>query len=407
MCGRPADGSIPSPDATVTKVENAIGCGKPGLERLSLKTLTPLRPGFGTRGASVTLWANYVQLVATPTLTLYRYALSLTPSATGRKLAHIMRLLLQSPELAQFQQDMVSDFKSTCVSRRILPKDDMTIPIVYRSEGEDEPRAGAPTYQVRIQYTNTLSVGELVNYLTSTDMASSCDNKQSLIQAFNIFLNHHAKTTDGIGTIGSARSFSLHPNAPQLDLGGGLTAIRGFFASVRAATCRILVNVNVSNAAFYNSGPLDQLMQVYEAQGRGGQNKTKLASFLKRVRIRTTHLKEKKSRAGEVIHRIKSITGLATLNDGNGLAHPPRVSGFGAGPKGVEFWLESAATKSGAVPGADAGPSQPKKKGGKGGRGGAAPAASSSGGRYISVYDFFLNSESFLFRMTPGWGISY
>jgi eukaryotic translation initiation factor 2C len=81
-------------------------------------------------------------------------------------------------------------------------------------------------------------------------------------------------------------------------LGGGLTAVRGVFASVRAATCRMLVNVNVTNAALYDNGPLDQLMVAFDPQRRGG--KTRLASFLKRVRVGTAHLPEK-SKAGGVI----------------------------------------------------------------------------------------------------------
>ncbi|KAK4232690.1 hypothetical protein C8A03DRAFT_39722, partial [Achaetomium macrosporum] len=326
-----------------------------------------------------------------PDLALYQYALSVSPSASGRKLTQIIRLLLKAPELAEFQQDIVSDFKSTCISRQKLPQDDMNIAITYRAEGEDEPRQGAPSYEVRILYTNTLSVGELTEYLTSTDLAASYGNKQALIQAFNIFLNHYTKSQDNLRTIGTARAFSLRPDTAKWDLGGGLTAIRGFFASVRAATCRILVNVNVTHAAFYNDGPLGQLIVAFNYQRRGG--KTRLASFLKRVRVRTIHLREKKNKFSEVIYRAKTIVGLATPNDGHGLAHPPKVREFGARPKLVEFWLDSGLPVQ-PGPATEASGSQVKKK--KKGRKGEDPkipaASSSSGGRYISIYDYFLNT---------------
>ncbi|KAK4442952.1 ribonuclease H-like domain-containing protein [Podospora aff. communis PSN243] len=397
---RSQDGSIPAPNPAVTRVEDALGAGGPALERLSLKeVLTPLRPGFGTRGTTVTLWANYVEMLAVPALALYRYSLAVSPSATGRKLTQIIRLLLQTPEMAEFQPDIVSDFKSTCVSRRRLPGDDVTVAVTYRGDGEDEPREGAPVYKVRVLYTNTLSLDQLIEYLTSTDIAANYDGKQPLIQALNIVLNHYAKTTDNVGTIGSSRVFSLRPDAPKASLGSGLTAIRGFFASVRAATSRILVNVNVTNAAFYDSGPLDQLIEAYDPQRRG---KPRLASFLKRVRIRTTHLKEKKNRAGEVVLRVKTIAGLATPNDGHGHAHPPRVSEFGGGPKQVEFWLDSGPPAQAAPAAAAAGGSQAKKKGKKGGGGGGGPSASSAstqqGGRYISVFDFFLQTYGITLR---------
>lgn len=216
----------------------------------------------------------------------------------------------------------------------------MTISITYRAEGEDEPRQDANLYNVHILYTNTLSVNKLTEYLTSMDLAASYDNKEPLIQALNIFLHHYAKSADNTSSIGSAKSFSLRPGAPKWDLGGGLTAIRGFFASVRTATCRVLVNVNVANAAFYNDGPLYQLIVALDSQRQGGR--TRLASFLKRVRIRTIHLPEKKNKTGKVIDRIKTIVGLATPNDGHSLTHPPRVREFGAGPKLVEFWMDSS-----------------------------------------------------------------
>lgn len=396
---------VPPADNNVTRVEEDLGSAQPGFERLGLKALTPLRPGYGTKGDRVLLWANYVEMIPEPKLILYRYAMKTTPTVTGRKLTQIIRLMLESPELANFKNDTVTDFKSTCVSRQRFPTDDHTISIVYRAEDEDQPRPNATTYNVRLQYTNTLRAGELVDYLSSTDIAATCDNKLALIQAFNIFLNHYAKSANTkVATIGSSRFFTLDPQPnQQWNLGQGLTAMRGFFASVRAATCRILVNVNVSHASFYQSGPLESLMDAY-----GLKNPYKLAGFLKRVRVRTTHLQEKFNKAGKLIPRIKTIFGLATPNDGGELAHRPRVARFGAGPKEVEFWLESAPNTSApaqpSVPSAKpTSPSQTKKKGGKGGKRGGdpAPPASSLGGRYISVYDFFAQGKPLRSLLLP------
>jgi eukaryotic translation initiation factor 2C len=46
-------------------------------------------------------------------------------------------------------------------------------------------------------------------------------------------------------------------------LSAGLEAIRGFFSSVRLATCRVLVNINVRHDAFYRADPLPSLMMSY------------------------------------------------------------------------------------------------------------------------------------------------
>jgi len=414
---RPRSGLVPDPNNDVKKAEDkTLSSGQLSLERLNIKDLTPLRPGYGTGGQQIKLWANYVEMHPPPTLVLHRYDIKVSekdpkprkaktteskePTVPGRKLVQVIRLLLDSPELAAFKRNIVTDFKSTCVSKDRFPKDDQIINIVYRAEGEDEPRLGATTYCVRLLYTKTVRAGELVDYLCSTDLAASCENKAELIQAFNIFMNHYAKSAnDKLTTMGSSRTFPLNPQSSQLiNLWGGLNGIRGFFASVRPATSRILVNVNVSHAAFFQPGPLGGLMEAY-----GLASLPRLEKFLKGVRVRTNHLPEKRNKAGEIVPRIKTILGLATREDGKTLpeGQRPRVAKYGGGPKEVEFWLNSP-TPSPARPSVSgmepASPSQAKKRGGKGGKRGGGPApAASSGGRYISVYDFFMQSKSFGF----------
>lgn len=297
-------------------------------------------------------------------------------------------MLLDAPEMTDFRPDMVTDFRSTLVSRRMLERDELVLEIQYRAEGEDEPRDDATKYRVRLQYTSTLTVAQLAEYLTSTNLNARSDETLPVIQAFNIFLNHHAKSAGNLATIRASKSFSLSPTAARWDLGAGLTAIRGFFSSVRVAACRILVNVNVSHGAFYDAIPLDRLILKYNAAHRS--SKRKLDTFLKSLKVRTTHLPEKKNRVGQVVYRIKTIVGLATKNDGHGLAHPPRVKDYGAGSKDVEFWLDSAPPPSSRSATGSKGGS--KKKGEKGSPS-SEPSMASSSGQYISVYDFFLNSK--------------
>ncbi|KAF2491439.1 putative RNA interference and gene silencing protein [Lophium mytilinum] len=384
----PPDKIIPAPNTHVAQVEDAIQKSAGGPDALAALTMTegfPHRPGYGTRGTPVTLWANYVEMVPPPELTLYRYDMAVSPSAAGKKLTQIVRLLLETETMAQFRSDVITDFKSTLLSRRKLASDDFIVRVRYRVEDHDEPREGATQYQVRVQYTTALSTAQLVNYLESTDISERLHDVQPLVQALNIFLNHYAKSTGNLATIGASKTFSLGPSAAKWDLGAGLTALRGFFSSVRLATCRILVNVNVSHGAFYDAIPLEQLITKYGAAHNN--SKGKLAKFLEKVRIRTTHLPEKKNKAGQVIHRMKTIFGLANRNDGHGLPHPPRVREYGAGPKDVEFWLDSPAQSSSS---STAAKGDGKKKGKKGAASGAPQPA--SGGRYISVYDFFLQT---------------
>ncbi|KAL6691521.1 Piwi domain-containing protein [Trichoderma pleuroticola] len=363
-------GGVPAPDKTVTKTEDALiapAANSVDLSSLGLSDVLPRRPAYGTKGGEVTLWANYVSLTASSKLVLYRYEISITPAATGNKLTQVVRLLLEAPELAEYKHDLVSDFRAIILSRQKFS--DRTINIAYRSIGEDEPKEDGLQYQVKLHLTNTLATSELIEYLTSTNPSAQYDEKLPLIQALNIFLKHYAKSADNLVSMGSANSgssktFAIGQLSDTWDLGNCLTAIRGFFASVRAATARVLVNINVSQAAFFQEGPLDQFILRLGTQG----GLYKLQERIKGIRVRVTHLPDKLNRRGQPVSRVKTIWCLANKNDGQGLQNPPRVKAFGAGPKDVEFWLKDESKDK-------------KKQGGKG--------AKSQGGQYISVYDFF------------------
>lgn len=356
------------------------------------------------------MWANYFELISPPDLLLYRYSVQITARAsgkgksrelTGKKLNQAFRLILDLPPFEHHRKDICTDFKAQLISRFEFDEDALrTVPdqIQYRAEGEDEAQIDAPYYNVAVVPTGTVTISELTDYLTSTNPRATFD-KQPVLQALNIFLGHYTKASPAYATIGSGRSFAVDPdNDVFADLGAGLRAIRGFFSSVRVATARILVNVNVSHAPFYDPLPLHLSMEAFAAAY--GPNKIKLQSFLKKVRVTPTHLKPRKNKAGREIQKVKTIFALATRNDGRGPESggsvPSQVSDFGAGPKDVKFWLSNAPAE-GSAPSAPGACKSGKKGKGKppvGGSGRGGPPSGDSG-RYISVADHFLNSRSY------------
>ncbi|KAI0454625.1 ribonuclease H-like domain-containing protein [Xylaria acuta] len=375
-------GKVPAADAAVTKTENLVLSSTPAaFASLSLREIFPARPSYGKQGAGIILRANYFTLQPSLKLVLHRYEWSVKPpkkdekkkgqELVGKKLGHVIQLCLESPNLSEFRQDIVTDFRAVLIARREIPDQEVTV--TYRNEGEDEPRRGASQYTMVLRKSRTLHAADLISYLTSTDLNAQYGGQLDAVQALNILINHHAKSSSAITTIGTSRSFSMD-HAEVCDLGAGLTAMRGFFTSVRAATARMLLNVNVSHAAFYNEMPLEGLMRSFLAANN--DNVYKLAFFLKRVRVETNHLEVKTNKTGATIPRFKTIYGLASQSDGCNrkgkvLEHPPQVRTFGAGAKEVEFWLNGTGGKPSPTP---------KKK---------AEKLMPTGGRYISVNEYF------------------
>ncbi|OAL36566.1 hypothetical protein AYO20_04182 [Fonsecaea nubica] len=299
----------------------------------------PVRPGFGTQGYRILLYANYMHL-DWGNVTFYRYALDFAVQGTpGRQIKkkdkqRLVTLLIEE-NFAQNRSGIVTDFTSLIISNTQLNQ--QSYDVVYRREGEDTPVATARRYRIRLVPDGANTASELLTYLTSTNPNEVCPSKDRTIQALNIVMGHNPRSSSRVASIGSNKHYPKWPlEADRASLGAGLTVIRGFFVSVRPATGRILVNVQVKCSPFYNHGPLVNLIQDFRASR--DPKKQELHRFLKRLTVHTTHTSPRKD--GQPIPLPRVICGLATKKDGKSLPHPPRVLEFGAGAQQIQFWLD-------------------------------------------------------------------
>ena len=346
---RNRDGSAPAIKQSVLTIENKYHetASKPaGLDLSSLsiqdKPKYPPRPGFGTNGQKVTLFSNHFELETRPNLILYLYDVTVKPDLVGRKMGQLFNLLLEQPHFRPHTNSIASDKRKFLVSCTKL--DNVRVQIPHMMEDESTPSAKSTTHQVTVELKGAFTLSQLIGYLSSTTLGAPSFDKGSFLQALNIFLSNFAQKKPGIQPVGSSKCFDLkaiNDNQQSWDLGAGLRAVRGYFNSIRVATGRILVNVNVSHIAIYNAGPLPELMNAY-----GTFDKGKLDGFLWGVRVKLLHIKGKEKK-GVYYPRIKTVIGLATPKDGLDKKgkpteeHPPRVKKLGAGAKDVEFWLNT------------------------------------------------------------------
>lgn len=368
----------------------------------------PQRPGFGVLGAPVQLWANYFDMSPSKDLVLFRYSVAVAatndksnrgPAANtgpvGKKLKRIIELLIDD-HLAAHKSDISSDYKTMLISKKELPPWTNPISIVYRAEMEDDAAPTEKIYKVDLLRTNVYAVSDLIEYLTTTQVRNLYNSKEELTTALSVVFGNHPKRSSQVFSVGANKHYPVN-SADSAALQEGLIALRGFFVSVRAATGRLLLNVQVKNVACIRPG---ELLDTITDYNRGypllasaqSTNLNRLARFLRKVRVATSHLKAKQNKAGQDIPRIKTISALATTRDGRDLPHPPQVPKHGAGPADVRFWLDAGGP--GQAPPAE----KTKSRGPVPAR---APPAS-SGGRYISVRDFFQQRKpySFLFELS-------
>ncbi|KAI5307301.1 N-alpha-acetyltransferase 35 NatC auxiliary subunit, partial [Ascosphaera pollenicola] len=302
------------------------------------------RPAYGTNGTKITLYTNFVEMDIDKNLELHRYAIFIKPEARDKRKEQIIRLLVQQLN----KKGVVSDYAANLITTSKLDGGEcQTIPVQYCNKTESVATEKAPVYQVKLEYRKIMALSELLQDLKNPHVNKQYQvNKDEVIQALNIVLKDHAKVSNDRFTIGKNqggnRIYSKDDNATQADIGEGAIALRGFFTSVRPATDRLLLNINVSNGAFYKAKRLDELFtsDFRRFAGWFDSGFRALDKNFAKLKVMTTHLPERKNGAGEVIRRYKTIIGFADPKDGAKETHPPRVKEFAAGPNDVSFWFE-------------------------------------------------------------------
>jgi hypothetical protein len=349
----------------------------------------PLRPGYGTRGNDVELWANYVALNPSKDVVFYRYSIDIErdpdhnkgqssnagpnsnpgngPGATGkRKVAGMKQadiiayLLTQVKELNAgcMNGTLATDYRDILVSTKPLVT--LEHPIVYagvRSDYRMEPCKVILKEPEDIP--NPLKMSDLLQYLGSTDRSVAPPIQKGVFsQILNIWLRHFSKSYElgdnsqvvvgskGYAVDGRTKLPRDHRNhVARGSIGLGIDAVTGYFSSVRFGAGKAWINVNVTHGTFFQALRLDDW--VKESGLDRPSEYTRLNEVLKGVRVRLRHRKAEVSGAKKDL--VKVISGLASTRDGipesteqRRPEHPPRFGEnaprFGATCSQVHFY---------------------------------------------------------------------
>ncbi|KAK8069611.1 eukaryotic translation initiation factor 2C 3 [Apiospora phragmitis] len=284
-------GNFAQPNADVAKLEDKV------LKDLKLEAVTykmggmdlsseeagpsiplnhiPVRPAFGNKGKAVVVATNYYEMtVQTQTLVQYKltptriYPPGVTPvrksDPKGRKLHRINQLAME-----KLQGVWVLELKDYVYSLSPLtfPDGDSTIRIEYADEGRPME------FDVKFDQTKSIEVDPLIKYLTTMkDYSGDFPVYADVVAAIGAVLGHTPRSNNNVASLGSSRHFPLNVPGQSSPLGypDMNTIIRGYFQSVRPATGRLLLNLNVSHGVFRFAGPVKQLLEQYnEGQLRG------------------------------------------------------------------------------------------------------------------------------------------
>jgi eukaryotic translation initiation factor 2C len=282
------------PDATVKALEDKLVLSTKG--QMTTDNF-PGRKSYGTKGKPVTLRTNYfhVQLahevdkkiIEKP---LHRYTVDYADNDMPKiKKRRAIEQILQMPAFQKLTH--ATDYATTIVTMEklddaVLKKIDLEVvlPVKGSDKPLDAPANDAPehvkkararnTVKFKITFVGSLNLSELTKHINSTSAGAFFAGHQSLVQMLNIIVCKAPNEADAVAKLPGNKFYPHagllgeggHPKVEALDLAGGLVALRGYYSSVRCATGRILLNLNVTSGAFYHSVPLLDLATRFGAR---------------------------------------------------------------------------------------------------------------------------------------------
>ncbi|KAL9012575.1 MAG: hypothetical protein Q9173_002672 [Seirophora scorigena] len=309
---------LQQPAGDVEQRENALI--RPGegisLSGLSLDEFTlPSRPSFGTNGRQIVLRTNYFRVTTKPGAEIFRYEMGFSPSLSDpekknrtnrRKTRRLVELLfLNNPQLRG--AGFTTDYSKFIVTAHKLPLE------------ESGPRPNATNYKITISNERSFPIQQLLDCISSPPGVTSAGfDKSEIIQVLNTVMTRTANQKPNIYGGGDRNKFYDYSVGERpydnINLGKGLIFLKGFYTSIRTSTLRVLVNINVANAAFYPAMNLLGLMQLHTgnlAQARVSG----LEAFIRLLKVSHNYIDMKKpGNPQSEVKRVKTVQGFSRPN---------------------------------------------------------------------------------------------
>jgi hypothetical protein len=197
-----------------------------------------------------------------------------------------MEQILALPEIRSLTH--ASDFAANIVTTEkindeLLKKEKLSVTLPPKGStvalappADDAPEhvkaaAARNAIKFKLQASTSLNVRDLIAYISSTSQGAHYEGYGDLVQMLNIIMCKAPNEAASVVKLPGNKFYphqgllgvNNHPDIDFEELAGGLVALRGYFSSVRCATGRMLLNLNVTSGAFYQTVPLMDLLTKF------------------------------------------------------------------------------------------------------------------------------------------------
>ncbi|KAI9143287.1 Piwi domain-containing protein [Paraphysoderma sedebokerense] len=278
----------------------------------------PLRPQFGTIGRPIPVLANYFAITFTksvrPFEKFYHYEIIITPAASPTVHRQAFAIFLETYRDNLNRIPAAFDGKKSAITKDPWPISDLAQFEISMNHGNDKspkkeqkPRV----YKISIRKLNEYQFDALQDYLNgkkSGDMAAQIFTWLAALDT--VFRCVPASCL----TIADRWFFSSEGRIP---VGKGTEMWPGFFQSVRTTQNKLILNVDVSLASFFESGNMANVAAKLLGRSKPedlrsfSQHYVQLERLVKGLKVRVTHRKNH-TRVYKIL-RLTSTSASATM----------------------------------------------------------------------------------------------
>ncbi|CAG8488744.1 11583_t:CDS:10 [Funneliformis caledonium] len=212
------------------------------------------RPSVGTLGRQIRVRSNFFEVLALPTQNIIHYDVTITPDvppALNRKLFEEFETIHREEKLNGIRS--VFDGRKNIFAPQNFPFGDAATFEVTLPENEIVFIKRTPKiFKFKIKKTGEIYMDELHRFLQGRN--SMTPNCLTVIMALDVLIRH----LPSMQHVTVGRSFFTKAGAQPLF--GGAEVWQGYYQSARPAQEKMLINVDLSATAFYESGPLVQIV---------------------------------------------------------------------------------------------------------------------------------------------------
>ena len=307
--------TTPDPQITRKEDENVQLTNMTPKEDLAKSLDLPLRTGYG-EGEQFSLRTNYFKVTIDANLELFRYDVNIGPLSTStpaldnrKKRRQFFNVLFEEvPDFQTRAAAVATDYANTLITCKRLFHENLLqkeYRQVYRGEyesaqGNNGPRGNnEQVYRVTVRFQGTVPISEIVRHVESQPAdISDFTARQDAIQALNIIMDGTPNKDTAVFQSGQNKFYRFPRNEPHqlyvdayrnLDLGGCLIGVRGYYSSIRTSTNRILLNLNAQCSPFYPELNLLQMIRLLSTGPDPVPSNHELEDFISKLRVKVVY----------------------------------------------------------------------------------------------------------------------